>query len=64
MVKPGRVGKAQRAHADTVPVAACGPSKPRQNRVGTALWQLPTSTLAQCYPACERIEFILIRGAP
>ena len=37
-----RVGKAQRAHADTAPVAACGSSKPRQNRVGTALWPLPT----------------------
>jgi hypothetical protein len=36
------VGKAQRAHADTAPVAACGSSKPRQNRVGTALWPLPT----------------------
>ena len=36
-----RVGKAQRAHADTAPVAACGSSKPRQNRAGTALWPLP-----------------------
>ena len=37
-----RVGKAQRAHADTAPVAACGSSKARHNRVGTALGPLPT----------------------
>lgn len=40
--KPAQVGKAQRAHADTAPVAACGSSKPRPNRVGTPLWPLFT----------------------
>ncbi len=37
-----RVSKAQRAHADTMPVATRGSSQPRQNRVGAALWPLST----------------------
>ena len=37
-----RVGKAQRAHADTTPGSADDASTPDQNRVGTALRPLPT----------------------